>query len=174
MKKKTLNPEITALFNQVSEETFTLTQLLQIYLNSSVRKHSDNKIARQFLHRSVQKFIAHGDMKEVGRDGRSRLYAFTDQSLLKRVKSQDNPKVQAFTATSRKLDLEKELSARLSHQKVMLLTAMGEAEEYEAIYKKMPAIHPDIQDLYNESRDRCSKLLGKIKALENLMNTVQA
>ena len=26
-----------------------------------------------------------------------------------------------------------------------------------------------IQELYNESRDRCSKLLGKVKAIENLI-----
>ena len=65
--------------------------------------------------------------------------------------------------------LGKNLTERLHQQKLMLLTAMGEAEEYDAIYKELPAIGAQIQELYNESRDRCSKLLGKVKAIENLI-----
>jgi DNA polymerase-1 len=51
-----------------------------------------------------------------------------------------------------------------------LLTAMGETEEYDAIYKEIPEMRVQIQSLYNDSRDRCSKLLGKVKALENLIS----
>jgi len=46
---------------------------------------------------------------------------------------------------------------------------MGEAEEYDAIYKEMPEIQMQIQELYNQSRDKCSKLLGKVKAIESLI-----
>ncbi len=69
----------------------------------------------------------------------------------------------------KKIRLKKNLTERLNQQKLMLLTAIGEAEEYDAIYKEVPEIGAQIQELYNESRDRYSKLLGRVKAIENLI-----
>ena len=65
--------------------------------------------------------------------------------------------------------MEKSLTERLSNQKLNLLTAIGEVEEYEAIYQELPEMRMQIQELYNESRDRCSKLLGTVKAIEKLI-----
>jgi hypothetical protein len=62
------------------------------------------------------------------------------------------------------------LTERLNAHKMELLTAMGEVEEYDAICKDMPNLKEDIQSLYDDSRDRCSKILGRVKALESLLS----
>ncbi|EIK45845.1 hypothetical protein O59_001484 [Cellvibrio sp. BR] len=61
------------------------------------------------------------------------------------------------------------LQERLNRHKLEMLSAMGETEEYDAICSEIPELQDDIQPLYNQSRDKCSKLLGRVKALESLL-----
>ena len=134
------------------------------------RCHSDVKLARQYIRRNMLKLITSGDLKVITSAGRTHRYQLSDQFGLRMAALNDislNTKSESPVQHNK---VEKSLSERLHHQKLMLLTAMGEAEEYDAIYKEMPNIRMQIQELYNESRDRCSRLLGKVKAIENLIN----
>ena len=51
-----------------------------------------------------------------------------------------------------------------------MLCAMGEAEEYSALCHEHPDLQEQAQTLYNQARDRSALLLGKVKALENLIS----
>jgi len=167
-----LKQELLNAFQQVSEETFTVSQLLKIYMGRTSKIHSDSKSARQYIHRVVQRLIVGGDLMLHSTLGRKHIYVFTEQSSLFRNQA-NGEKIENLgsqVATEQK-NLETELIERLNHQKRMLLTAMGEAEEYDAIYKDIPGVRPYVQHLYDEARDRCNKLLGKVKALENLINS---
>lgn len=52
------------------------------------------------------------------------------------------------------------LQERLNRHKLEMLSAIGETEEYDAICSEMQELRDDVQPLYNQSRDKCSKLLG--------------
>lgn len=71
----------------------------------------------------------------------------------------DNPNPR-FSPTMRLESLAKEI-------RLDMLTAMGEAERYKQLFTEMPALRPQIEDDYLEARDRSSKLLGHLRAVEN-------
>lgn len=62
-----------------------------------------------------------------------------------------------------------EFKTRLSKHKSDMLCALGEAEEYNELCTKHPELCDEAQILYNEARERCAKLLGKVKAIEHFM-----
>ena len=133
------------------------------------RVHSDLKLARQYIHRNMLRLMATGDLKKIHGEGRRHQYLLTEQFSLRIAESSASSMSPSNEPLVQRDEVKKSLAERLHHQKLMLLTAMGEAEEYDAIYKEIPEMRGQIQDLYNESRDRCSKLLGRVKAIENLM-----
>ncbi len=62
-------------------------------------------------------------------------------------------------------DLREELSTR----KVELMASIGEAEEYQRLYNKFPALQDIVRTQYLESRDRSTKLLGQLRAVEAVL-----
>jgi len=59
---------------------------------------------------------------------------------------------------------------RLNQYKLELLTFMGETEEYELLCSQFPQLTEDLRERYSYARDNRSKILGRIKALESLIN----
>ncbi len=115
------------------------------------------------------RFLSTVDIVQVASQGRAQQYKMTDQFSERLTNENQSSNTTKNEPLVQKNTLGKNLTDRLNQQKLMLLTAIGEAEEYDAIYKELPEIGAQIQELYNESRDRCSKLLGKVKAIENLI-----
>ena len=58
----------------------------------------------------------------------------------------------------------------LNRYKKELLINFGELEEYEQLSKAHPELNEQLQGKYNQAREQNSALLGKIKAIENLLN----
>lgn len=170
MKQKIFKQEVIDIFNQLSGKTFTIGQALELYMAIPSRTQSDLKLARQYIHRNMLRLMATGDLKKMNGEGRRHQYLMTDR-FSSRIAESNGTSISAKNEPNAQRDkVEQSLADRLHHQKLMLLTAMGETEEYDAIYKEMPEMRVKIQELYNESRDRCSKLLGRVKAIENLIN----
>ena len=60
-------------------------------------------------------------------------------------------------------DIKQSLTTKLNHYKAELLLNLGETEAYKELVT-------EIQYKYNEARDNNTKTLGKIKAIESLIN----
>lgn len=169
MKQRKFKKEVIDTFQLLAGKTFTIGHALDVYLSTPTKIHSESKAARQFVHRNILRFVASGDIVQVKSEGRAYKYKMTEQFGARIAESSPIALPEKEHSTISNNALGKNLTERLHQQKVMLLTALGEAEEYDAIYKELPEIGAQIQVLYNESRDRCSKLLGKVKAIENLI-----
>ena len=65
--------------------------------------------------------------------------------------------------------LRKHLVEQLKQYELELLTSMGESDEYKALYSEFPQLKSQLQEHYNQARDHSSKLLGRVKAIENLI-----
>ena len=61
------------------------------------------------------------------------------------------------------------LLAKLNHYKADLLLNIGESEAYKELYADFPEIADEIQTQYNTARDNNTKILGKIRAIEGLL-----
>ena len=67
-------------------------------------------------------------------------------------------------------DKQGKLLAKLNHYKAELLLNIGESEAYKDLYSELPELVDEIQPKYNKARDNNTKLLGKIRAIEGLLN----
>ena len=66
----------------------------------------------------------------------------------------------------------KSLKNELVQRKVELISSIGEAEEYQRLFNKFPALPIAIRSQYLETRDRSSKLLGQLRAVENILTEI--
>jgi hypothetical protein len=169
MKQKKCKNEVLEIFQNLRNDEFTIGQVLDLYMAAPFREHTDLKIARQFIHRTILKLASTGDLIKTSAENRRYKYRMTNQFVSRGSEIKSMPTTPNSDRLTRKVSMKESLTERLHHQKLQLLTALGEAEEYDAIYKEMPEMQKQIQALYNESRDKCSKLLGKVRAIENLI-----
>jgi len=168
MKPKHLKRAVFSAFQELIGSSFTVGQAVSVYMTSPVCSHADIKPARQFVYRNMKRLIQTGELEKIGADGGWQKYRFTERFSAQVVTVMPPSSSQQVILEASKMGGN--FTERLNHQKLELLTAMGEAEEYDAICKEIPEMREQIQSLYNDSRDRCSKLLGKVKALENLIS----
>jgi hypothetical protein len=66
-------------------------------------------------------------------------------------------------------DKKSPLVHKLNHYKTELLLNLGESEAYKELYTEFPELGSDIQPHYNKARDNNTRILGKIKAIECLL-----
>ena len=66
-------------------------------------------------------------------------------------------------------DKKSPLVDKLNHYKMELLLNLGESEAYKELYTEFPELGNDIQPHYNKARDNNTRILGKIKAIECLL-----
>jgi hypothetical protein len=168
MKSFKTKPDFCNVLKNLSVDQFTVDDLTKAYLNSSDTIHHSKKAARQFVYRNMQRMMDSGDLVRLSVTHGWPQYTLTEQfhsrnSLLKIKNETQSPAIE-------KPNSSHQLKERLNQYKLDMLTAMGEAEEYSAICLSLPELKDDVQPLYNESRDRCSKLLGRVKALESLLS----
>lgn len=168
MKPKHLKHEVLNAFQELIGSRFTVGQAVSIYMASPFCSHTDVKPARQFVYRNMKRLLVTGELERISSDSGRQRYRLTANFNSRLDPS--GPKTTRNEAVVDDSNANINLTERLNHQKLELLTAMGETEEYDAIYKEIPEMRVQIQSLYNDSRDRCSKLLGKVKALENLIS----
>lgn len=55
-----------------------------------------------------------------------------------------------------------------------MLTALGEAERYKQLFTEMPDLRVRVEEDYLDARDRSSRLLGHLRAIENTLKTLVA
>jgi hypothetical protein len=67
-------------------------------------------------------------------------------------------------------NIKQSLTTKLNHYKTELLLNIGESEAYKELYDEFPQLGENIQSNYNKARDNNTKILGKIKAIEYLIN----
>jgi len=66
-------------------------------------------------------------------------------------------------------DNHKKLISKLNYYKSELLLILGESEAYKEIYLELPDLAEELQPKYNLARENSTKLLGKIKAIEAII-----
>ncbi|MEJ6080178.1 response regulator [Vibrio sp. 1-Bac 57] len=63
----------------------------------------------------------------------------------------------------------KMLEKTLKEYKVDMMSAIGESEEYIRLLDSVPEMKEQLREKYHLARDKSSKLLGKIKALQTII-----
>lgn len=66
------------------------------------------------------------------------------------------------------------LEALAKEIRLDMLTSMGEAERYKQLFTEMPQLKAHVEDDYIEARDRSSRLLGHLRAVEKTLKVLVA
>lgn len=69
-------------------------------------------------------------------------------------------------------DVEQHLKMLLKEIRLDFLSSMGEAERYKQLLDDMPHLKDKVESEYFEARDRSSRLLGHLRAVEKTLKTL--
>ncbi|MEM5550164.1 hypothetical protein WNY63_05400 [Pseudoalteromonas neustonica] len=146
---------------------FTTCDVRTSYLtlkNDSLLKPVD---ARRRIYAELLKLVKKGWLTKVKPSGKgfTRFIKTTkfDENVLREI-------CEPTISTTELIDKKKSLVDKLNHYKTELLLNLGESEAYKELYTEFPELGNDIQPHYNKARDNNTRILGKIKAIECLLN----
>lgn len=69
-------------------------------------------------------------------------------------------------------DVYQRLEATLKEVRLDFFSSMGEAERYKQLLDEMPHLRSHVENEYREARDRSSRLLGHLRAVEKTLCTL--
>tara|TARA_R110002050_G_scaffold223602_3_gene359465 strand:+ start:18 stop:557 length:540 start_codon:yes stop_codon:yes gene_type:complete len=175
MKDIHIKDALLHVLRNMSDSPFTVAQLTQKYLKHPECQHADKKSARQYVYRKMVRMITLDHMMKLSDNTGWPRYQLTSRFLHATVNLEATSNEVQNTAVTKQpispvLPLEHALKEKLSRYRSDMLCALGESEEYSAICNEHPDLCKNAQALYNEARERSAMLLGKMKALENMLS----
>jgi len=81
----------------------------------------------------------------------------------------EEPKPLALKSSA---DTDQQLEALYKEIRLDFLASMGEAERFKLLMDEMPHLRGKVEDEYMEARDRSSRLLGHLRAIEKTLTTL--
>ena len=166
-----LHPLIICAAKQIQKEEFSVDRFTETYMALDGCPHVIKKSARQYIYRNMLRLLSNGELEKMKGQNGWPIYRFTKKFQARPTPSDAvEPSAAPVKTPPNTRDELKNLRERLKVIKLEMLTAMGEVEEYNTLESELPGMKKLTQKLAAESRDRCSKLLGKVKAIETLLN----
>jgi len=165
MKKFQFDPVLGSLLKSGQIQQFTIPDLRDAYLAAPGCKHHSEKAAQQFIYKNVLRLEAKGLVERMG-SFKGKSIRFRMVQTFQAPPAEPGKVIEKTRTSTDDEDAQRTLSEKLTRYKFELLSTRAEAEEYDAICKELPQLQPQIQELYNQARNRIHEIHGKVKALE--------
>lgn len=169
-----LNSYLYKILMPTSYDDFTVLQLRDEYQIQTNWKTPDPSDARRYVYAQLKKLVEKGLLEKEKRAGQTKhqykkTRIFYESGLYS--KGVITPKPENFTSAepSQNDDTSSYLYSKLKRYKLELLTAIGESDEYEELYAELPSMGEELKARYRQSKDYSSKMLGKVRAIESLI-----
>lgn len=151
---------------------FSAVEIRTAYLAQKNDMKMDKSDARRFVYSELVKLVNIGWLKKTvsakkGITSYVKTELFDADKLMKQVVPVTNKADPIKTLSG--INVPEHLLARLHDYKSALLEGLGEAEEYKNLRNEFPDMHESLVKKYNEVREKNTRLLGQIKAIENLI-----
>lgn len=156
---------------------FTVIKLRDEYLLLSPITFCPNE-ARRYLYKHILRLVKLGVLTKSGTKNSQKIVykktnLFNDANFIVigdqlPLKNFDKP---LPVSNKKKLDSisRKKLEKTLKEYKVDMMSAIGESEEYMRLFDYFPEIKEQLREKYYTARDKSSKLLGNIKAIQAVL-----
>ena len=161
------------LIKQLGNSPFSTTEIRDLYAAQISRPQNlDRGSLRKHIYKQLLRLESAGLLKrhhgETGR-GCKFIYRGVPKGIFVQVKP--SPYGHSVEDTEFLMDQNtvRDLREELSTRKAELMASIGEAEEYQRLYNKFPALQDIVRTQYLESRDRSTKLLGQLRAVETVL-----
>lgn len=164
------------LLEKRRDSPFSCTEIRDAYLTQIPDSQRPNKnglrkhIYRELLRLESAQLINRNN----GSTGRGCKFIYPSTSDDKNWEAKPSPFAPRAEQSELSMDptTQRALQDELSKRKVELIASIGEAEEYQRLYNEFPALHETVRTQYLESRDRSTKLLGQLRAVENVLTQI--
>lgn len=149
---------------------FTAVELRTAYLAMKGDPSLDPNNARRFVYTELLKLVKKGWLrKSISKKKTITTFVKTEYFNPNELDFREEYKtVNPGNSSGADETINKQLIERLAHYKNELLSGLGEADEYKQLCNKFPELCTTLQPKYNLIREHNSKLLGSIRAIENL------
>lgn len=172
IKKIRLDSLLIPILKKDSFDSFTVIELRNEYLH-----HSKDKLCpletRKFVYKQILRLVNLGVLVKNGKKN-SQDSVYKKTNLLREISIEENNKVSIIpmdkvdTFSGNIVDKKtlQQLEKKLNEYQVDMMSSIGESEEYIRLYESYPEMKDRLKTSYHLARDRSSKLLGRIKAIE--------
>ena len=175
------------LFQQGHLRQFTTNDLRNAYATLLAGITFNSSDLRRYVYEQIRRMLRTGwVIQDEKRQKRGQIYHWQsipanlqveliDNGYENSVKSVNKPLQQpAQSADSEQpgLDVVEHLESILKEIRLDFLSSMGEAERYKQLLDEMPHLKEQVEGDYLEARDRSSRLLGHLRAVEKTLKTV--
>jgi hypothetical protein len=164
-----LDPFVSQIIVVEGFNNFTTSDVRTAYLVSKSDPSLDPASVRRKIYAELLKLVNKGWLKKLvpNKKGFTR---FSKTTLFDKEALRFNIECEP-TNIIKDIDKKKELLlGKLNIYKSELLLNLGESEAYKELHSEFPQLIGEIQPKYNKARDNNTRILGKIRAIEGLMN----
>lgn len=165
-----LNTIIAQIICAKNFDKFSALELRAAYLTLQLDKNLCPVEARRFCYAELIKLVRRNWLKKIKSHKTGSIYyqktpIFDADKILS-----DIVAVKKTKSSMCMINIDSPLIERLNQHKKELLVSFGELDEYKQISKDFPEFNELLQTKYNQVREQNASLLGKIKAVENLIS----
>jgi hypothetical protein len=173
-----MNFYLAEILKKNSFNHFSISQLNSAYIDISGRKCPLE--SRRFVYKQVLRLLKFKVLYKNGeKNSRHATYEKTDlfnkaTFINKNLKNTiSRPLTISGLNKGIKLTNHSDLEDRLQQYKVDMMAAIGESEEYKRLLNSFPEMKNILNKNYYNSRDKSSKLLGKINAINTVLSMTE-
>lgn len=171
-----MNIKMDALLANILEnetfDKFTVKKLKDEYLHHSQETLCVNDV-RKYVYRQIIRLVKLGLLIKIGAKNSHKITykktaLFSEATFIfhstQAVSDEKPPPI----SNEKKTDPSsiKKLEKTLKEYKVDMMSAIGESEEYVRLFDAFPEMKEQLKEKYYSARDKSSKLLGNIKAIQ--------
>lgn len=158
---------VARIINAPNFNNFTTSEVRSSYITIKNDPSLDPVAIRKKLYAELLKLVKKGWLvkKNTNQKGRTRF----SKTKLFDAEYLNSLQIKQPATISLEAKAHKNLITKLNHYKAELLLSIGESEAYKELYTECPELIDEIQPLFNTAKDNNSRILGKIRAIEGLI-----
>ncbi len=172
MRRIKLPSNLFKILVEQNTDNFTALQLRDACELLSPVEASDKSEAYKAVYRQLTKLKRHGVINSTRHQGQV-YYVKTDKFIPEQFYCTKLPALNVEEHLIKKPDIYSELVKKLKEYEVELLSAIGESDEYKALYSSYPELKAQLEAQYLIAREHSSKVLGQITAIKQVIRDIQ-
>lgn len=166
---------LTNILEDDAFDRFTVIKLRDECLRRSQVTLCSNE-TRKYVYKQIVRLVKSGALVKTGtKNSHNIIYKkttlFNEVNFISKTSSEASDKKYLLMFNEEKLENSstKKLEATLKEYKVDMMSAIGESEEYIRLLDSFPEMKEQLKEKFHLARNKSSKLLGKIKAIQTII-----
>jgi len=165
-----LDPFVAQIIVVTNFDNFTTSDVRSAYLTLKNDISLEPTSVRRKIYAELLKLVKKGWLEKLIPKNKKGATRFSKTVLFDVKQIQLQNELEPIEVTKDIDKKKKQLLGKLNIYKAELLLNMGESEAYKELYSEFPELIDELQPKYNKARDNNTRILGKIKAIEGLMD----